>query len=124
MNKPALPYMGQKSKLEKKIKKIKKSQDCSQILHSKPPTIEDQKSDVDDIDFSKYNCSQIFVEIVKLTLKYGTTKHAPKYSDQLKLFAYSIYCVSPESYRSFKKQFRLPSERCLRKNFETKVKKK
>lgn len=109
---------------KKKISKIKKSQKCKQSLHSKKTNSDlIQDIDIDEIDFSQFKCSTIFIEIVKLTLKYGTTNHSPRYSEQLKLFAYSIYCVSPSAYRSFKKQFRLPSERCLRKSFEKKVKK-
>ena len=106
MQKPSLPYIGQKSKLKKELSKIKKSNKCKQTLHSQKTNSDlIQDIDIDGIDCSKYKCSKIFTEIVKLTLKYGTNNHSPRYSEQLKLLAYSIYCVSLSAYRSFKINF-------------------
>lgn len=107
--------IGQKTRLKKKLNRFKKRQNCIKNLHNQKNSFHIEYNEIDNFDFSKYNCSKIFIEIVKLTLKYGTNEHTPRYSDELKIFAYSIYCISPSAYRSFKKQFRLPSERCLRK---------
>ena len=126
MQKPALPFLGQKSRMKSKLKSIQQSQICYQALHSQnflKSHSNRMNINIEQVDFSQYNCTPIFIEIIKLTLQYGTTKHSPKYSQQWKLFSYSIYCLSQAAYRSLRKQFRLPSERCLRKTFEQKIKK-
>ena len=124
MNKVALPYMGQNSLLKRKIAKNKRSNICSKLHNRKDPIVfQESEISYSQDDLKNSNCSNIFKEIVTLTIKYSTSGHAPRYSNDLKLYAYSLYCLSPAAYRSMKKDFRLPSERCLRKTFQPKVKK-
>ena len=124
MNKAALPYIGQKALLRKKWISTKRSNQCSKQHQSQKLVIEKiVGSNKSKIDLSNTNCSDIFKEIVNLTIEYSTTGGAPRYSNKLKVYAYTLYCLCPAAYRAIKKDFRLPSERCLRKSFETKIKK-